>query len=168
MLDGFAIVQRKNSEEEEFNEFVHELQGVAIATDCTMFLLGSAMGGKETSEYTIVDGIVELSDELLGWSAESTLQVLKLRGIACLRGRHADGAEWRGPAERSAGQWGTRCVHHDGNGSVRSGQDDVRLAVPVPVRQRQTRAAVRLIRDASASARQGKSGLRTFGGRALH
>ena len=89
VLDDFVIVQRKNSEEEEFNEFVHELQGVAIATDCTMFLLGSAMGGKETPEYTIVDGIVELSDELLGWSAESTLQVVKLRGIACLRGRHA-------------------------------------------------------------------------------
>ena len=75
MLDGFATVQRKNSEEEEFNEFVHELQGVVIATDCTMFLHSSAMGVKETSEYTIVDGIVELSDELLGWSAESTLQV---------------------------------------------------------------------------------------------
>lgn len=89
VLDGFATVQRKAPEEEEFNEFVHELQGVAIATGCTMFLLSSAVGVRETPEYTIVDGIVELSDQLLGWSSESTLQVVKLRGTSCLRGRHA-------------------------------------------------------------------------------
>jgi circadian clock protein KaiC len=89
ILDGFATAQRKAAEEQDFNEFVHELQSIAIATDCTMFLLSSAMGVKETPEYTIVDGIVELSDQLLGWSAESTLQVVKLRGTSCLRGRHA-------------------------------------------------------------------------------
>ena len=89
ILDGFATAQRKALEEQDFNEFVHELQSVAIATGCTMFLLSSATGVKETPEYTIVDGIVELSDQLLGWSAESTLQVIKLRGTDCLRGRHA-------------------------------------------------------------------------------
>ncbi len=54
-----------------------------------MLLLSSAMGVKETPEYAIVDGIVELSDQLLGWSSESTLQVVKLRGTSYLRGRHA-------------------------------------------------------------------------------
>ncbi len=88
VLDGFATAQRV-SEEQDFNEFVHELQGVAIATDCTMILLSSAIGLKETPEYTIVDGIVELSDELIGWSSESTLHVVKLRGTSYLRGRHA-------------------------------------------------------------------------------
>jgi len=88
VLDGFATAQRV-SEEQDFNEFVHELQGVAIATDCTMLLLSSAIGVKETPEYTIVDGIVELSDELIGWSSESTLHVVKLRGTSYLRGRHA-------------------------------------------------------------------------------
>jgi len=88
VLDGFATAQRV-FEEQDFNEFVHELQGVAIATDCTMLLLSSAIGVKETPEYTIVDGIVELSDELIGWSSESTLHVVKLRGTSYLRGRHA-------------------------------------------------------------------------------
>jgi circadian clock protein KaiC len=37
----------------------------------------------------MVDGIVELTDQLVGWSAESFLQVVKLRGSAFLRGRHA-------------------------------------------------------------------------------
>ena len=89
ILDGFATAQRRAAEEQDFNEFVHEMQSIAIATNCTMFLLSSAMGVKETPEYTIVDGIVELSDQLLGWSSESTLQVVKLRGTDYLRGRHA-------------------------------------------------------------------------------
>jgi len=89
VLDGFATAQRRASEEQDFNEFVHELQGIAIATDCTMLLLSSTVGVKETPEYTIVDGIVELSDGLIGWSSESTLHVVKLRGTGYLRGRHA-------------------------------------------------------------------------------
>ncbi len=89
ILDGFATVQRKLPEEQDFNEFIHELQGIAAATDCTMFLLSSAERVKETPEYTIVDGIVELSDRTTGWSNESTLQVMKLRGTGYLRGRHA-------------------------------------------------------------------------------
>jgi len=89
VLDGFATAQRRASEEQDFNEFVHELQAVAIATGCTMLLLSSTMGVKETPEYTIVDGIVELNDGLIGWSSESTLHVVKLRGTSYLRGRHA-------------------------------------------------------------------------------
>ena len=52
-----------------------------------MFLLSSAERVKETPEYTIVDGIVELSDRTVGWSSESTLQVVKLRGSGYLRGQ---------------------------------------------------------------------------------
>ncbi len=89
ILDGFATAQRREPELLKFNEFVHELQGIATATDCTMFLLTSAVGVRETPEYTMVDGIVELSDHLIGWSAESTLQVIKLRGSSYLRGLHA-------------------------------------------------------------------------------
>jgi len=89
VLDGFATVQRRAPQEQDFNEFVHDLQAIATATDCTMFLLSSAERVKETPEYTIVDGIVELSDRTVGWSSESTLQVVKLRGTGFLRGRHA-------------------------------------------------------------------------------
>ena len=89
ILDGFATAQRTSPREQDFNEFVHDLQAVAITTDCTMFLLTSAAGIREAPEYTIVDGIVELRDQLIGWSSESTLQVIKLRGSSYLRGRHA-------------------------------------------------------------------------------
>jgi len=89
VLDGIVSAKRLADDEQAFNAFVHELQAVAIATDCTMFLLTSARGERITPEHTMVDGIIELSDQLVGWTAESFLQVIKLRGSAFLRGRHA-------------------------------------------------------------------------------
>ena len=89
VLDGIVSAKRVSNDEQAFNEFVHELQAVAIATGCTMFMLTSAGGERVTPEHTMVDGIVELSDQLMGWSAESYLQVVKFRGSAFLRGLHA-------------------------------------------------------------------------------
>src|SRR4051794_23706947 len=89
VLDGIASAKRLAGGKQAFNKFVHELQAVAIATGCTMFMLTSAEGVQVTPENTMVDGIIELTDQLMGWSAESYLQVVKLRGSAFLRGRHA-------------------------------------------------------------------------------
>jgi circadian clock protein KaiC len=44
ILDGFATAQRAADNAQAFNEFVHELQGIAAATDCTVFLLSSVTG----------------------------------------------------------------------------------------------------------------------------
>ncbi len=89
VLDGFATAERAEPGPQSLNEFVHELQAVATGTDCTMFLLSSAKGTISSPVYTGVDGIVELTDELSGWAAGSSLQVVKLRGTGYLRGRHA-------------------------------------------------------------------------------
>ena len=89
VLDGIVSARRAAADEQAFNEFVHQLQAIAIATGCTMFLLTSAQGTKTTPEHTMVDGIVELADDLVGWAAESSLQVAKFRGSGFLRGRHA-------------------------------------------------------------------------------
>ncbi len=90
VLDGFATAHRTAPDEQALNEFVHGLQGVAIATDCTVLLLNSeASGERATPEHTMVDGILELSDRLFGWSAERALRVVKFRGSGYLRGKHA-------------------------------------------------------------------------------
>src|SRR4051812_11927693 len=89
VLDGIVSAKRASNDEQAFNKFVHELQAVAIATGCTVLMLTSAQGERLTPEHTMVDGIIELSDQLMGWSAESYLQVVKFRGSAHLRGRHA-------------------------------------------------------------------------------
>jgi len=90
VLDGFATAQRTAPDDQRLNEFVHEMQAVAIATDCTVFLLNSADNrGNVRPEHTMVDGIVELADESLAWSAERTVQIAKFRGSHTMRGRHA-------------------------------------------------------------------------------
>ncbi len=90
VIDGLVASERAASDARSLSEFVHELQGVAVATDCTMFLItGNSAGDQVTPEHTMVDGILELSDQLFGWSAERTLEVAKFRGSAHLRGKHA-------------------------------------------------------------------------------
>ena len=89
VLDGIVSAQGAVDRGEEFNEFVHQLQGIALSTDCTVLMLTSAKGVRLTPEHTMVDGIIELSDETTGWAARSILQVAKLRGSAYLRGRHS-------------------------------------------------------------------------------
>lgn len=88
VIDGLIAAQSSAETELAFKEFVHDLQEIAFATDCTMFLTTNAtrtMG----PERTMVDGLIELRDELYGWRAASDLQVRKFRGGAFLRGRHA-------------------------------------------------------------------------------
>jgi circadian clock protein KaiC len=89
VLDGIVSLRRMAANEQAFNEFVHDLQAIAIATDCSVFMLTSAQSNVIEPEHTMVDGIIELIDELTGWSAASSLQVVKLRGSGFLRGRHA-------------------------------------------------------------------------------
>jgi circadian clock protein KaiC len=89
VLDGILSARREAKDEQAFNEFIHELQAVAIATECTVFILTSAQSNIIEPERTMVDGIVELADELTGWAAASSLQVVKFRGSGFLRGRHA-------------------------------------------------------------------------------
>jgi len=90
VIDGFTTAQHAAPDDQALNEFVHGLQGVAMATDCTMFLLNSPReSDRITPEHTMVDGIVELSDHLFGWSTERSLQVVKFRGSRCMRGKHA-------------------------------------------------------------------------------
>ena len=86
MIDGIVAARRVAEDEQAFNEFVHELQAIAIATDCTVFMLTSARGVHITPEHTMVDGIIELFDQLSGWAAESSLQVVKFRGSAFYAG----------------------------------------------------------------------------------
>jgi len=89
VLDGIVAAKRAADHEQVFNEFVHELQAIAIATECTVFMLTSAQGTEVTPEHTMVDGIIELSNQLVGWAAESSLQIIKFRGSGFLTGRHA-------------------------------------------------------------------------------
>ncbi len=90
VVDGIIAAQRAARDEQNFNEFIHELQGVALGANCTVFLIASTSRSAQTTpEHTLVDGIVELSDQSQGWSAVRTVQVTKSRGSTFLRGKHS-------------------------------------------------------------------------------
>jgi len=89
VLDGLVAAEDQAVTRTEFKKFVHELQAQVALAGCTALLLTSAPTGEKISaEHTMVDGIVELGDQLYGFRAERWLEVRKFRGSGFLRGRH--------------------------------------------------------------------------------
>jgi circadian clock protein KaiC len=93
VLDGLVAAEAYASTQLELKKFVHELQTLAAAAECTMFVLTSSGLSADASEvrpeHTMVDGILSLHDTGYGWRAERDVLVRKFRGSNYLRGRHA-------------------------------------------------------------------------------
>lgn len=88
VIDGLVSAQDSAPDDQAFKIFIHDLQEVALATDCTMFLTANP-NNAPSPEQTMVDGLIVLTDRIYGWQAESDIQVLKFRGSGFLRGRHS-------------------------------------------------------------------------------
>ncbi len=69
-------------------KFVSELQGHAAFAGCTVLLLTSARLDEGSPEHTMVDGVIELGEQLVGSRAVRHIQLRKTRGSAALSGRH--------------------------------------------------------------------------------
>ncbi|MBV9521258.1 MAG: recombinase RecA [Alphaproteobacteria bacterium] len=88
VLDGLVAVEHSASSELDYKKFIHELQTLAGFAECTMFLLTSARGLVVTPEHTMVDGLIDLSEDQYGVRALRELIVRKFRGSYSLGGRH--------------------------------------------------------------------------------
>jgi circadian clock protein KaiC len=88
VLDGFANTEESASSPREFKKFVHDLQSHAAASECTILLLTNGSNRQVSPEYTMVDGVIQLKDNLYQQRTERTLQVLKFRGSGFLPGLH--------------------------------------------------------------------------------
>ncbi len=93
ILDGLVAAEAYATTELELKKFIHELQMLAAAADCTMFLLTSSGQGGEPAdqrpEHTMVDGMIALRDRPHGWRVERELHIRKFRGSDHLTGGHA-------------------------------------------------------------------------------
>ncbi|MFZ5721840.1 MAG: RAD55 family ATPase [Pseudomonadota bacterium] len=87
VLDGVFVAQ-SNVSEGEFRRFVHELQGVANFSEATLVMLTHQSRPQGSPEHTMVDGWIELCDELKAFRSYRTIQVRKHRGSKMLRGKH--------------------------------------------------------------------------------
>jgi circadian clock protein KaiC len=90
VLDGMTAIEAKAATDIfGMKRFTHDLQTLASATDCTIFLLTSSSGARSAPEYTMVDGMIELQQRLFASRAERRLIVHKFRGSDHLDGEHA-------------------------------------------------------------------------------
>jgi circadian clock protein KaiC len=87
VIDGLVSAEEVARSNSEMKKFVQELQSHCELAGCTTFLLTS--GSANTSERTMVDGLIELSDPGFGNARERRMEVTKFRGTGFLRGRHS-------------------------------------------------------------------------------
>lgn len=88
VVDGLESIRQLGEGERRIKEFVHELQAFTAMIGCTTLLLSLKEAGHTSTENAVVDGILELTDELVGPRAVRELVVHKFRGGSYLRGRH--------------------------------------------------------------------------------
>lgn len=88
VLDGLFVAHDTAVDEKEFRTFVHDLQGVAALAGCTLLVLTNQGRASGSPEHTMVDGWIELLDEMRGARSVRSMVVRKQRGAKYLRGRH--------------------------------------------------------------------------------
>jgi len=75
--------------DEGVRQFVHELQSLVSAMNCTCLVLTTGRGNSLSAEQTMVDGIFTFEDRLFRGKAERLVQVRKFRGSEIVRGQHS-------------------------------------------------------------------------------
>lgn len=87
VLDGTFVAQSVASEQ-EFRAFIHALQGVAGMANAVLVMLTHQNRDASSPEHTMVDGWIELNDEVKGFRAYRSIQIRKHRGASILQGKH--------------------------------------------------------------------------------
>jgi circadian clock protein KaiC len=89
VIDGLESVEQAGTHRVDAKEFLHQLQAFTALTNTTTLLCAVEQSGEvRRDENAMVDGVIELSDQLIGPRAVRELTVHKFRGCGYLRGRH--------------------------------------------------------------------------------
>jgi len=88
VVDGLVLENHELGPDERVRQFVHGLQSLASAMNCTGLLLASGGNRSLNAEQTMVDGIFTFEDYMFQWRAERRVQIRKFRGSAVERGKH--------------------------------------------------------------------------------
>jgi circadian clock protein KaiC len=80
IIDGMESLRQFAKGEQVVKEFVHELQSFTALLGCTSVLMCFKDPSYSFTENAVVDGVVELSDTLIGPRAVRELVVHKFRG----------------------------------------------------------------------------------------
>jgi circadian clock protein KaiC len=89
VLDGLVSAEAFAQTSLEMKKFIHELQTIVALLECTAFLLTSGSNPQlGTPEHTMVDGLIELTNDVIGVRQLRLLNVKKFRGSQHLGGTH--------------------------------------------------------------------------------
>jgi len=88
VFDGLLNARDRAETDLDVKTFVAEVQSQAAFVGCTVLFLTSARLQDDSPEHTMVDGVLELHDELVGVRTVRRLRVRKSRGSAALGGYH--------------------------------------------------------------------------------
>ncbi|MBA3534721.1 MAG: circadian clock protein KaiC [Ardenticatenales bacterium] len=86
VIDGLETAQAYADSELAFKRLLHELHIAMESNDCTTFLLSN--DDRLHPAHAIVDGLILMTDTLIGPRAVREIEIRKFRGRAHLRGRH--------------------------------------------------------------------------------
>ena len=93
ILDGALDAGAVARTDSHFREFIQKLQLFAEGYGCTTLMINSIVGGPSSADFitgrTTVDGIIQLSDKLVGLRSVREVQIQKFRGSSYLEGLHA-------------------------------------------------------------------------------
>ena len=88
VFDGLLNASDRADTNLDVKTFVAEVQSQAAFVGCTVLFLTSTRVVEDSPEHTMVDGVIELHNELVGVRTVRRLQVKKSRGSAGLGGYH--------------------------------------------------------------------------------
>lgn len=88
VFDGLLNARDRAETDLDVKTFVAEVQSQAAFVGCTVLFLTSAGVQDESPEHTMVDGVLELHEELVGVRTVRRLRPRKSRGSAALGGYH--------------------------------------------------------------------------------
>lgn len=89
ILDGLGAAVEAAPSKQDYKKFVHELQTLAAMTACTIIMLVSTdTPAQARGDHTMVDGIIQLTDEISKLRPLRHLQITKMRGTNAVRGQH--------------------------------------------------------------------------------
>ncbi len=88
IVDGLLNARSRAETVLDTKKFISELQAHAAFAGCTLLLLTSTHLEEDCPEHTMVDGVIELGEDLHGARAVRRIQLRKTRGSAALSGLH--------------------------------------------------------------------------------
>jgi circadian clock protein KaiC len=88
IVDGLLNARSKADSQIDTKKFISELQGHAAFAGCTVLFLTSSRLDDGSPEHTMVDGVIELGEELFNTRSVRRIQLRKTRGSGALSGLH--------------------------------------------------------------------------------